>query len=250
MALELWEYGLLTAVGVLAGWLNVLAGGGSLLTIPIMLFMGMSGPVANATNRPAMLVQNLSAVVAFFRGGFSDFRLSLSLSAAAIPGAFIGAWVGTGFEGVWFNRLVAIVMIAVMALMALPKGKSVTHAGELTRARFWWGHGLMFFAGIWGGFIQIGIGFILMPILSRVMRLDLVRVNMHKVFIVLSYTIIALMVFAARVEILWVAAICLAIGHAIGGWIGAKNSIRHGERLIRLVLNSVLVVFAIKLLFF
>ena len=102
----------------------------------------------------------------------------------------------------------------------------------------------------WGGFIQIGVGFLFMPILHRVMGLDLVRVNMHKVFIVLSYSLVALLIFASRVEVLWIAGLCLALGNAIGGWIGANMSVSRGEKLIKRVLNLVLLVFIIKLLFF
>lgn len=248
--MELWQLGLLTLAGIVAGFLNVMAGGGSLLTVPIMLFMGMPGPVANGTNRIAILAQNITAVTAFFRRGFSDFRLSITLALAALPGALVGALMGTQLDGEWFDRILALVMIAVMIIMWRGGGKKSSQAAPLTRKRLILGHLCMVGAGFWGGFIQIGIGFILMPILSRVMGLDLVRVNMHKVFIVLSYSIVALAVFATQVEILWVAGLCLALGNSIGGWIGANASINNGEALIRKVLNGVLVVFIIKLLFF
>ena len=119
--MEFWYFPLLTFVGVFAGWLNVMAGGGSLLTVPIMLFMGMPGPVANGTNRIAILAQNITAVTAFFRRGFSDFKLSLSLAAAATPGAIVGALVGVQLSGEWFDRVLALVMMGVMVIMALPK---------------------------------------------------------------------------------------------------------------------------------
>ncbi|MEQ9022339.1 MAG: sulfite exporter TauE/SafE family protein, partial [Pseudomonadales bacterium] len=105
-------------------------------------------------------------------------------------------------------------------------------------------------AGFWGGFIQIGVGFILMPILNRVMGLDLVRVNALKVFVILCYTIVALAIFATQVEVLWIAGLALALGNALGGWMGAHSSVTRADKLIRWVLNSVLVVFIIKLLFF
>jgi len=103
-------------------------------------------------------------------------------------------------------------------------------------------------AGFWGGFIQLGVGFILMPILNRVMGLDLVRTNMHKVFIVGTYTIAALLVFASQVQLLWLVGLALALGNAIGGYLGAHFSVSRGEHLIRLVLNIVLAVFIAKLL--
>ena len=248
--MEIWQILLLALVGVAAGWLNVMAGGGSLLTVPVMLFMGIPGPVANGTNRIAILAQNISAVTAFRRRGFSDFRLSLGLSAAAAIGALGGASVGVHLEGQWFDRVLALVMIGVMILMATGRDRiDATPTGGQPR-NLVLGHLLMVGAGLWGGFIQIGVGFILMPILHRVLGLDLVRVNMHKVFIVLVYTLVALAVFASQLELLWWTGAALAVGNATGGWLGAHTTIRRGETLIRRVLYVALTVFIIRLLLF
>jgi len=252
--MEIWQALLLAAVGCFAGFINVLSGGGSLLTIPVMLMLGIPGPVANGTNRLAILAQNVTAVRTFFNHGFSDFRLSLSLAAAAMPGAVLGAFLGTRVGGEMFDRLVAFVMIAVMLLMATRKsgdGSAVPiGARELTRKRMIWGHVCMAGAGFWGGFIQMGVGFVLMPILHRVMGLDLVRVNMHKVFIILIYTLAALAIFAWKVEILWFMGISLAVGNSIGGWLGVHVSVKRGEGVIRIIFNTILFAFIIKLLFF
>lgn len=98
--MEFWQIGLLALVGIVAGWLNVMAGGGSLLTVPIMLFMGIPGTIANGTNRVAILAQNIIAVGTFFQRGFSDLRLSCSLAAAAAVGAVAGAHVGLQLDEV------------------------------------------------------------------------------------------------------------------------------------------------------
>jgi uncharacterized membrane protein YfcA len=249
--MEIWQLGLLSAIGVVAGFLNVMAGGGSLLTVPVMVFMGLPGPVANGTNRVAILAQNATAVFAFFRRGFAEFRLSLTLAACSLPGAVAGAMVGARLEGVWFNRVLAVIMIGVMLVMALGGNEKRESAGtEPTRRQLLWGHLCMVGAGFFGGFIQLGVGFILMPILHRVMGLDLVRTNMHKVFIVMSYTVVALLVFASQVEILWTVGLALALGNSVGGWIAANVQLDRGEGIINLVLNLVLTAFIIKLLFF
>lgn len=251
MELELWQLALLTGAGVIAGWLNVMAGGGSMLTIPIMLFMGMPGPVANGTNRIAILAQNISATTNFRRKGFRELKLGLSLSLAAIPGAIAGAMIGVRLEGELFNRILAIIMIGTMILMMTGGEKKIRQPDHKpTRKQLILGHACMVGAGFWGGFIQIGVGFILMPILNRVMGLDLVRVNALKVFVILCYTIVALAIFATQVEVLWIAGLALALGNALGGWLGAHSSVTRGDKLIRWVLNSVLAVFIIKLLFF
>lgn len=250
MELELWQGALLVVVGVVGGFLNVMAGGGSLITVPVMVFMGLPGPVANGTNRIAILAQNLTAIAAFAQRGFSDFRLSLSLTACAIPGALVGAMAGTQLEGVWFNRALALVMIGVMLVMHFDRGASERPTDhQPTQRQLVRGHLLMVVAGFWGGFIQLGVGFILMPILNRAMGLDLVRTNMHKVFIIAGYTVVALLVFASQVQLMWIVGLALALGNSIGGYLGAHFTISRGEKLIRRVLNLVLLAFIIKLLF-
>ena len=172
--------------------------------MPVMVFMGIPGPVANGTNRIAILAQNLTAIATFARRGFRDFKLSHTLALCAIPGAIAGAMLGVQLEGVWFNRALALIMVAVMLIMYFDKGQtrpSRMHTSP-RRSNSCGGHLLMIGVGFWGGFIQLGIGFIIMPVLNRVMGLDLVRTNMHKVFIVAVYTVIALLVFASQVELL------------------------------------------------
>jgi uncharacterized membrane protein YfcA len=250
MELELWHAGLLFAVGIVAGFLNVMAGGGSLLTVPVMIFMGLPGPVANGTNRIAILAQNLTAIATFARHGFQDFRLSLSLAACAIPGAVAGAFLGVHLEGIWFNRALALIMLGVLLVMHFDRGtKERPENYQPTRRQLLNGHLLMVGVGFWGGIIQLGVGFIIMPVLNRVMGLDLVRTNMHKVFIIAAYTVVALLIFASQIELLWMVGLALAAGNSIGGYLGARFTVRGGEHMIRWVLNIVLIAFIIKLLF-
>jgi len=253
--METWEIALLAGAGVVAGWLNVMAGGGSLLTVPLMVFMGVPGPVANGTNRIAILLQNITAVATFRRRGYSDFRLGLSLAAAASVGALFGAQVGVHLQGAWFNRILSVIMIVVMLIMShdgLRKSRPQVQPDDSTGKpqRLLLGHVLMVGAGVWGGFIQIGVGFILMPILHRVMGFDLVRTNMYKVLIALVYTVVALAVFASQLQLLWWVGLWLALGNALGGWLGAHTSVSRGDKWIRWVLNLTLGAFIIKLLFF
>ena len=248
--MEIWQYIVLLLVGVIVGFVNVMAGGGSLLTIPIMLFMGVPAPVANGTNRIAILAQMATAAIAFFRKGYSDFKLSLSLALAAVPGAVAGAFIGARLDGVWFNRILAVIMLVVMLVMAGQKeGKSYAQAPP-QEPRLVLAHLLMAVLGIYGGFIQVGVGFLFMPILHKTLGLDLVRVNMHKTFIITVYTTAALLVFAWQVELFWILGFTLAIGTSIGAWLSAHVQVSKGERIIKVVLNTVLVLIIIRLLFF
>ena len=246
---------LLFAAGAASGWINTLAGGGSILTVPVMVFLGMPGPVANGTNRIGIIAQNIASVWGFFRKGFSDFRLSASLAACASVGAFFGANVGVRLDGVWFERTLALIMIGLLIIM-MTDGKQPAAAKpdgppEPKPAKnLVLGHLLFVGAGFWGGFIQIGVGFLMMPIHNRVMGLDLVRTNMHKVFIALVFSVVALAVFATQVDIEWMLGLALAAGYAVGGWFGASSTISGGEAFIRKILYAALVAMAVKLLFF
>ncbi|MBT8115059.1 MAG: sulfite exporter TauE/SafE family protein, partial [Arenicella sp.] len=183
---------LLLITGIATGFLNVMAGGGSMLSVPIMIFLGVPGTVANATNRIAILPQNISAVYAFYRRGFANFKLSLSLGLCTIPGTIIGAFLAARVPNDQFNLLLAIIMIMVLIVMSLPQRLVLQPDQAPTRKRMLTGHALMVLIGFWGGFIHIGVGFLLMPVLNRVMQLDLITTNAHKVFIVLCYTAVAL----------------------------------------------------------
>jgi uncharacterized membrane protein YfcA len=174
----------------------------------------------------------------------------MSLAVAAALGAIGGASVGVHLDGEWFDRVLALVMIGVMLLMATGSEKVKPNGGDDKAKNLVAGHLLMIAAGFWGGFIQVGVGFILMPILHRVLGLDLVHVNMYKVFVVLVYTIVALIIFASQLELLWWTGLGLAVGNSIGGWFGAHTTISHGDKLIRRVLYLALSAFIIKLLFF
>lgn len=251
ISLELWQGLGLFLIGILAGFVNVMAGGGSLLSVPVMVFMGMPGPVANGSNRIAILAQNLTATLTFFKKGYSDFRLSLTLSLCAIPGAIAGAYAGTRLEGIWFNRILALIMIGVMVVMTFRERGDQEAPGSGDKPRnLLAGHLMMVLVGCYGGFIQLGVGFIIMAILNRIMGLNLVLVNMHKTFIIMNYTLAALIVYAFRVDILWALGFCLAAGNSIGGWLGATYTISKGERAIKIVLNIILTIFIIKLIFF
>jgi uncharacterized membrane protein YfcA len=244
------DLALLLVTGIATGFLNVMAGGGSMLSVPMMVFLGVPGTIANGTNRIAILPQNISAVIAFFRKGFSNFRLSLSLAACTIPGSIIGAYVAARVPNDQFNTLLAGIMLLILVVMMLPEPKTVPANTHPSRKRLMAGHFLMVPIGFWGGFIHIGVGFLLMPALNRVMRFDLVTTNAHKVFIVLCYTSVALLVFSTELELVWKYGLALAIGTTLGGWLAANFQIKRGIGIIKWTLNIVVIAFIIKLLFF
>ncbi len=239
---------LLAVLGLAAGFVNVMAGGGSLLTMPAMIFMGLPPAVANGTNRVALVAQNLTAVRTFHRGGLSDFKTSLTLGLCTLPGVVAGSLAAIRIDPAWFKRLLALVMVAVLVTTlrkSVASPKSQDHGTG--RPRLVGAHLAMVGIGFYGGFIQAGVGFLLMGVLTGLLRLDLVRVNMHKVFIVGLYMVPSLLIFALKDQVIWSAGAVLACGNAAGAWLATRAQLRRGEALIRWVFTAAVLAMAIRL---
>jgi len=236
---------LLVGVGVAAGFLNVFAGGGSTLVLPTLIFMGLDATVANGTNRVAIVLQTLAAVLSFRREGHSDVKRSLTLGAWTLPGAVAGALVAQKITDAMFQQILGVVMIGVVLSMFLSPANR--RAAGTVGSRSALVYPAMFALGFYGGFIQVGIGFALMASLFHLEGADLVRVNMHKVFIVLVYTLPALAVFALSGHVDWTIGLLLGVSNGVGSWWGARLAVRRGDRLIRLLLVVAIVIMALKL---
>lgn len=233
-------------VGVIAAFINVNAGGGSSLTLPTLIFLGLDASVANGTNRIAIIFQNVSAVYSFKKEKYYELKNSLILSLLSLPGAIAGAIFAIKISNEAFEKVLGIIMILLIITMIIPqkREKKITDDFKLDWRLFL----SMIAIGFYGGFIQVGVGFMIMALLHNVLKLDLIRVNMHKVFIVFVFTIPALLVFILTNNINWFYGLSLSVGNTIGGWWGAKLSVKKGEKLIKAVLIISIFIMALKLL--
>lgn len=245
---ELLRLLLLFAVGSLAGFTNVMAGGGSSITLPALIFLGLDGSVANGTNRLGILIQNLSAVLSFRQEKYSEFKLSLKLAAFALPGAIAGSIIAVNISDELFENILGYVMIGVIISMVFRKPNQKKKQGESLDHNSWIIYPAMFAVGLYGGFIQVGVGFVLMASIYHLMRVSLVHVNMHKVFIIFIYTIPVLLVFIFTSNVNWKFGLVLAAGYASGAWWSAKVSVKKGEGLIRVVLIFIILIMSLILL--
>ncbi len=244
---EFVQFIILFVVGLAAGFINVNAGGGSILTLPMLIFLGLDASVANGTNRIGILLQNLSAISSFKREQYSRFKISFKLALMTLPGAIIGAFFSINISNNAFEIILAIVMIGVIITMIIPKKKiEVLAYGE--GGESWKVYLAMFGIGFYGGFIQVGVGFILMAALHHLMKLSLIHVNMHKVFIIFFYTIPALIIFIASDNVDWILGLSLAAGTMTGAWWGAKFSVKGGEKYIKIILIIAILIMVLKLL--
>ena len=237
---------ILFAVGAIAAFINVNAGGGSSLTLPALIFLGLDPTVANGTNRVAILFQNVSAVYSFKQEKYYDLKNSLILSALTLPGAIAGAILAVKIDDDLFQKILAVVMILIIISMLLPKKKTKDINNNF--AIDWKITIAMIVVGFYGAFIQVGVGFLFMAAFQYLMKLDLIRVNMHKVFVVFVFTIPALIVFILGDKINWYYGFTLAAGNTFGAWWGAKLSVKKGEKLIKFVLIIAIFIMSLKLL--
>ena len=242
---------LILITGLIAGFANTVAGGGSLLSVPVLIFLGVPPVMANATNRVAIFFQNIFAVRGFRSKGVDAFPYAYWLSGSALIGAIIGAKIAVEIEGELFNKILAVVMIAVIGITVFRPFKSATgDAEKLDFKNQVIGTIAFFFVGIYGGFIQAGVGFFVIAILASVNNFSLVKTNSAKVFIILVYSIAALAVFIYEDVIHWTYGLTLAVGNSLGGWFGSRWQVDKGDLWVRRVLIVAVTVMAIKLWFF
>ncbi len=232
-------------VGTFAATVNVVAGGGSFLVLPVLIFMGLPPAVANATNRVGVLTQTATSAAAFHGLGLLDRRLALQSALPAAVGALLGAWAALHVSDALFRRLLAVLMLAITLATFLPRRHKSLPAEAAARPA--WLPAAFFGVGLYGGFIQAGVGFLVLAI-TNALRLDLVRANALKTFVVLVLTALALALFVSQGAVHWPFALVLAAGNALGGLLGVRLAVVAGHAWLERIVTVTIVTFAIALL--
>ena len=242
---------LLILIGFIAGVINTIAGGGSLLTLPMLIFLGLPPSIANGTNRIAILIQNFFSSAGFKSKGVSTFPFSLWMGVSALFGAILGAYLGAiYFKGPIFNKILAVVMVLIVVYMIF-KPKTTLHSySERTEGNYFWILLVaFFFIGVYGGFIQAGTGIFIILALNSLGRVSLVKSNAIKTVVVILYTLSAIVIYAYNDKINYTMGLTLAIGNATGAWFASRYSVTKGDELVRWFLIVMVSVMAIKLWF-
>ncbi|MDB4292254.1 sulfite exporter TauE/SafE family protein [Maribacter sp.] len=248
---EWYHYVLLVVTGFAVGFINTVAGGGSLLSLPVLIFLGLPPSVANGTNRVAIVIQTALATAGFKSKGVSTAPFNIYLGIAAFFGAIIGAYIAVDVKGETFNKILAGIMIAVVLIIIFkPKMKLAEMQERVTGKYLWIGMFGFFLFGIYGGFINAGLGFIIILFLHYINHMTLVRSNATKVAVVFIYTLAALAVFILNDKVNWKVGLILAIGNGTGAWLASRVSVDKGDGFIKTFLVIMVVIMAIKLWFF
>ena len=229
--------------GLFAGFVNVYAGGGTILTIAILVFYGFPVSVANGTNRIGVLAASSTSTYTFLKNKTISAKKALKIGLWTIPGAIAGALFAVNLNNAVLGKFFAIIMIFIAISLFIP-----TKIGENSKSSPVLLAISMFFVGIYGGFIQTGVGLIQMAALKHIGKMDLLKTNAYKMATNLIFTIPVIAIFALTNSILLDCAIVVAVGSAIGGKIGSDLAIKNGEKFIKIVMFFVLI--AISVIFF
>lgn len=235
-------------VGFLAGFINTLAGSGSLITLPVLILLGLPANVANGTNRVGILIQNIVAVATFRRRRALNADGSLKLMIPAAIGAVAGAALAVDLDEDLLNRTIGVLMLVMLVVVLIRPGRWLAEHAAHEQSPYWL-QAIVFFAiGAYGGFIQAGVGIFLLAGLVLTGGYTLIGANAIKNLIVLAFTIAAIVVFIVNDQVRWDLGLPLAAGNALGAFIAANMAVEKGAGFVRAVLIVILLLSAIALL--
>jgi hypothetical protein len=238
----------LAGAGVVAGALNVVAGGGSFLTLPVLLFFGLPASLANGTNRVGVLAQNMSGILGFHRHGAVNWPWALTASVPAVAGSALGVWAALVVPDFAFKRILSVAMVAV-TIWSLVNQRRRPIAGQQLKPPTHWLVIIGFFiAGLYGGFIQAGVGFLVLAITTTA-GMDLVRGNAVKLLSVMLLTLLSLAVFAGAGQVDWPRGLALGLGNWGGAMIGVRLAVLRGHAWLQQVVTITVVLLAVLLWF-
>jgi hypothetical protein len=244
LTMEWYLYIAVIGAGFVAGFINTLAGSGSLVTLPLLIFIGLPANIANGTNRIAILLQNAVAVKSFHHQKLLNLRHALTLAIPAVLGALLGAQIAVNLDEVIMRRTIGALMLVMLIITLARPQRWLEQSKPAATRPGWWQMVLLFGIGIYGGFIQAGVGIFLLAALVLGIGYDVVRANGAKVVIVFCFTLLALAIFVLNDQVNWTVGLTLALGNMSGAWVAARMAVKRGAVFVHWLLVVVLVLSA------
>jgi len=235
---------LLAGTGYLAGFINTIAGGGSMLTLPAFMMLGLPADLANGSNRVGILLQSIAGTRGFYISGKLAPETIVPTLVPTLVGSLAGSLLASYLPVTWLKPALLGTMIAMAVLMLVQPSIVAPPPGTPTytlkeRPMAWVG---LFAAGLYGGFIQAGVGFILIAALAGGLRYDLVRTNALKMAITAILTVVALVVFVARGQVLWIPGLIMAVGTVVGAVTSVRFAIAVPQSVLKWALFTMVVI--------
>jgi len=245
--MEWYIYPVLIAAGIVAGFINTLAGSGSLITLPLLMFIGLPANIANATNRIGIILQSAVGSFGFRHNKVFEFREGIWLAIPATAGSLAGALAAVKLDSKTMEIFIGGLLLFMFFIVLYKPEKWISEkAGSIEGRPKLWQIIIFFLIGLYGGFIQAGVGFLLLGGLVLGAGLNLTKANALKVFIVLIYSLAALFVFILNNQVDYIAGFTLAVGSMIGAFIGTRVAVRRGPKIVRIILLVIIAAAALK----
>jgi uncharacterized membrane protein YfcA len=233
--------------GFVAGFVNTLAGSGSLLTLPLLILLGLPANVANGTNRVGVLMQNVVAVATFRRRGAMDMTGSWKLLVPSLLGGIVGALLAVDLDEALLRRTIGVLMVVLLIVMLLKPERWIADHATRREPRLYVEVPVFFVIGVYGGFIQISVGLFLLAGLVLGAGYNVVGANAVKNLIAFVFTGAALVVFVLNDQVSWTLGLLLAAGQGLGAWVAARTAIRRGAVFVRYTVIVIVALSAIAL---
>lgn len=245
----MWKILLILLTGTAAGFLNTLAGGGSLLSMPMLIFLGLPSAVANGTNRLALIIQDIVAVTNFKKNGYFEGKLGAMLGIPAILGSIIGSKIAVDLPDNIFNKMLAVIMILVLILIIWQPQKNFKIKNEdLDKKHKIAAIIAFFFIGLYGGLFQAGVGFLIIISLTLITGFSLVKINSIKALLVGSYMLSSFVIFIINGKVDLIMGLALSAGNGLGAYFGSNFAVKKGDKWIKISLIIAVLIMASKLL--
>jgi uncharacterized membrane protein YfcA len=224
--MSLTEIIIIVLAGIFVGFINTLSGGGSVISLSLLLVFGLPADVANGTNRISIFFQTLSSVGSFTRQKMFTNLRPVWLAIPATLGAILGAWLAVDISTRVIEIAMAVAMVIMVFFLFFKPGKWLKETpGLLSQRLKWWQYVLFFLVGFYGGFIQVGVGYFLLMALVLGVGYDLVKANAVKNLIVFFYAIFALLVFLIDGKVDYLYGIFLSAGSICGALIASHLAV-------------------------
>ncbi len=234
---------ILIIAGLLVGFINTLAGGGSIISLSVLMMLGLPAPIANGTNRIGIIIQTLTATTSFKQQKVLESRKALLLSIPAILGSLIGAWFAVDINEEIFEKAIGVIMLIMLVFILYKPQKFIYGRANISEKPLTWStYIIFFFIGIYGGFLHMGVGYFLLAGIVGAAGFDLVKANAIKVMIILAYAPFTLLVFLWYNQVNWEYGLLLAAGGIIGALIASRMAVKRGVVFVKWVIVIVILI--------
>ena len=231
----------LLIAGLLVGFINTLAGGGSIISLSVLMMLGLPAPIANGTNRIAIIIQTLTATTSFRQQKVLETKKAVYLSIPAIFGSLIGAMFAVDIREDIFEKAIGVVMLIMLIFILYKPQKYIYGRADISKKPLnWKTYIVFFFIGIYGGFLHMGVGYFLLAGIVGMAGFDLVKANAIKVFVVLAYAPFTLFIFLWYDQVNWKYGLILAVGAVIGALVASRLAVTRGVNFVKWVIVIVI----------